>query len=218
MSDHVSTRIELLNEDDASWMPWKRCITAILHDNKLEGYVDGSNNYPAPVDPAKPTTDEAKAIAKWKKGDGKARSKIELALGNSQMIHLAGAQTAAQMWKQLCTVKEARGQLGILSYRRRLHQMIAAESSDISAHIAELRSIQEKLNTMNSLVSDQEFITILISSLPESWESFTSSYLAANNGHFNVNSLTLSSTTSGPSSIATVTSHDLVAIILDEYR
>jgi hypothetical protein len=59
--------------------------------------VDGSDNYPAPADLAKPTTDEAKAIAKLKKGDGKVRSKIELSLGNSQMIHLAGAQTAAQM-------------------------------------------------------------------------------------------------------------------------
>jgi hypothetical protein len=106
-------------------MPWKRRILAILRDNELEGYVDGTEAYPTVVDPTTPTTTEKKDIAKWKKGDGKARSKIELALGNSQMVHIAGAETAAHMWTQLCTVKEVRGQLGIMSYRRRLYRTIA---------------------------------------------------------------------------------------------
>jgi hypothetical protein len=65
----------------------------------------------------KPTTDEQKSIAVWNKGDGKARSKIELALGNSQMVHIAGADPVLKMWMQLCTVKEARGQLGIMLYQ-----------------------------------------------------------------------------------------------------
>ncbi len=219
MSDHnVSTRIELLNEDPTSWMPWKRRITAILHDNDLEDYVDGTTACPAAADPSNPTAAETKSITEWKKKDGKARSKIELALGNSQMIHLAGATTAAQMWKQLCTVKEARGQLGIMSYRRRLARTMAEEGSDIPAHIAELRSIQEQLNTMNDLVSDQEFITVLITSLPESWDSITSSYLAANNGKLSSSTPTPSSTTSSPGSVIPLNSHDLVALILEEDR
>ena len=53
MSEHSSTRIELLNEEN--WMPWKRRISAILRDNELEGYVDGSEACPTVVDVLKPT-------------------------------------------------------------------------------------------------------------------------------------------------------------------
>src|ERR1700761_371281 len=166
MSEHTSTRIELLNEEN--WMPWKRRISVILRDNELEGFVDGTEAVPTVADPTAPTANEKKLMVEWKKADGKARSKIELALGNSQMVHIAGATTALQMWSQLCTVKEARGQLGIMSYRRRLYRTIAAEGDDIAAHITELRSIQEQLNIMSSLVSDQEFLIALITSLPES--------------------------------------------------
>lgn len=113
-------------------MPWKRRIMAILRDNELEGYVDGSERLPTPVDPNTVRANEQKLILAWKKGDGKARSKIELALGNSQMVHIGGAATAAQMWAQLCTVKEARGQLGIMSYRQRLYRTIAEDGADIT--------------------------------------------------------------------------------------
>jgi uncharacterized protein YbaP (TraB family) len=96
-----------------------------------------------------------------------------------------------------------------MSYRRRLYRTIADEGTDIAAHITELRSIQEQLNTMSSLVSDQEFLIALITSLPKSWDSFTSSYLAANNGKL---------TTTVGNSPVTVNSHELVALILEEYR
>jgi hypothetical protein len=120
------------------------------------------------------------------------------------------------MWTQLCTVKEARGQLGIMSYRRKLYRTIADEGSDIAAHITELRSIQEQLNTMSSLVSDQEFLIALITSLPESWDQFTSSYLAANNGQ--LTTTTTPGNNSSAGSPVTITSHELVALILEEYR
>ncbi|PBK88661.1 hypothetical protein ARMGADRAFT_894683, partial [Armillaria gallica] len=52
---------------------------------------------------------------KWEKLDGKVQTQIKLTLSDSQMIHIMGTITAADMWKQLKLVKEARGKLGILS-------------------------------------------------------------------------------------------------------
>ncbi|PBK59422.1 hypothetical protein ARMSODRAFT_854691, partial [Armillaria solidipes] len=51
----------------------------------------------------------------WEEGDGRAQTQIELTLSDSQMIHIAGAKTSAEMWMQLKLVKEARGKLGILA-------------------------------------------------------------------------------------------------------
>ncbi|KIK63237.1 hypothetical protein GYMLUDRAFT_105705, partial [Collybiopsis luxurians FD-317 M1] len=89
-----SYRIELLNEDN--YLPWKCRVLAILTDKELLGYVNGTK------------------ISEWEKNDGKAQSQIILALGDSQMVHTAGAKTAAEMWSQITAVKESSGTLGIM--------------------------------------------------------------------------------------------------------
>jgi hypothetical protein len=50
------------------------------------------------------------------------------------MVHIMGAKSAEEMWKQLTLVKEARGRLGILSYQCSLYCTIADESTNIVAH------------------------------------------------------------------------------------
>jgi hypothetical protein len=93
------------------------------------------------------------------------------------MIHIVGAQSASDMWKQLTLVKESRGKLGILATRRALYHSIAEEGFDLLEHISKLRKLQEELHLRGSLVSDEDFAMILILSLPESWDLYTSAYL-----------------------------------------
>ncbi len=73
------------------------------------------------------------------------------------------------MWTQLKLVKEARGKLGILSHRCRLYRTVADESTDIIEHTTEMRRIQEELGMLGSVVTDEDFLMLLISSLPKSW-------------------------------------------------
>ena len=56
--------------------------------------------------------EELEAAEKWK-GDARACTRIELSLGDSEMIYLSGAITAREMWNQLCMIKESKGCLGI---------------------------------------------------------------------------------------------------------
>ena len=189
-------RIELLREDN--WLPWKRRITGILRDRNLLKFVDGTAKKPEVSDPMK-DGEEAKVTA-WEEGDSRARTQLELTLSDAQMVHIAGAKSAEEMWKQLTLVKEARGRLGILLYQCSLYHTVADESTDIVAHMTMLQQLQEQLHLMGSLVSDDEFIILLITSLPESWDQFTTAYLGANGNN------------------TTVTSHELVAIITEENR
>ena len=96
-------------------MPWKRRMLAVLRDLSLETYIDKDSKPPQPADASKPTDAEKEADKKWHDGDAKARTRIELAVGDSEMIHIIGARTAAEMWKQLTLVKESWGKLGILA-------------------------------------------------------------------------------------------------------
>ena len=117
------------------------------------------------------------------------------------MVHISGAKTAREMWEQLKTVKEARGNQGILSARRTLYRTFADESTDIAVHIANFRNMQEELHLMGSLVSDSDFSILLLSSLPESWDQFTAAFMGSRDK------------TKEP-----LTSHKLIAILTEEYR
>ena len=112
MSDEYSSgggyRYELLKADN--WMPWKRRMLAIFRDLGLEKYIAKDAKAPESADTTKlETSEEAEARKKWIEGDGKARTWIELLIGNAEMIHISGATTASQMWEQLCMVKESKG-------------------------------------------------------------------------------------------------------------
>ncbi|KAG7442299.1 uncharacterized protein BT62DRAFT_906069, partial [Guyanagaster necrorhizus] len=81
---------------------------------------------------------------------------IKLTLSDSQMIHITGATTAANMWKQLKLVKEARGKLGIPLFHCHLYHTTADESTDIIEHVTEMQHIQEELEMLGSHVLDMD--------------------------------------------------------------
>jgi hypothetical protein len=193
-----SYRIELLKADN--WMPWKRRMLAVLRDLRLEKYIEKAAAPLIATNPNNPTKDELEEMDKWKEGDARARTRIELAIGDSEMIHIIGALTAREMWDQLTMVKESKGQLGVLATRRALYRATAEEGFEMITHISRLRQLQEELHIMGNLVSDEDFVMILLTSLPESWDNYTTSLFG--------------SSSNKPS----VKSHELIAILLEEDR
>ncbi|KAG1786844.1 uncharacterized protein HD556DRAFT_1412913 [Suillus plorans] len=88
--------------------------------------------------------------------DRKAQTVIELSISDSQMIHLAGASMAKEMWDQLRIMKESRGKQAITTWRQKFYRTTANEGDEYM---------------MGSLVTEDDFCTVLISSLPESWDT-----------------------------------------------
>jgi len=117
------------------------------------------------------------------------------------MVHLSGADTAKEMWDQLCMVKEAKGRIGVLATRRALYRMEADENNfDLVDHISKLRRLQKELHLMDNKVNDKDFVMILLTSLPESWDVYTSAYLGSS------------------SNKPTLRSHKLIVILYEEDR
>ena len=190
-----SYRIEPLKAHN--WMPWKRQMLAVLRDQGLDKYLEDD----APIVSDSTKADEVKALQKWKEGDRKTQARIELAISDSEMVHVMGAKTAKEMWKQLSTVKESRGQMGMLAARRRLMRTTAEEGFNMADHIATLRQIQEELHVMGNVVTDEDFAMILVTSLPESWDTFTTTFFRSRSNQ-----------------TSKIQSQELVGILIDEFR
>ena len=174
-------------------------MLAVLHDLGLESYIAKDATAPGFSNPQIPTKDKEVTLKKWRKGNAKAWTQIELVVGDTEMVHLSGADTAKEMWDQLCMVKEAKGRIGVLATRRTLYRMEANENSfDMVEHVSKLRRLQEELHLMDNKVNDEDFIMILLTSLPESWDGYTSAYLGSS------------------SNKPTLRSHELIAILYEE--
>ena len=173
-------------------------MLAVLRDLGLEKYIATDAKLPESADRSKPTAEEIEAQKKWREGDIKACTRIELAISDAEMIHISGATTAQEMWSQLCLVKESKGRLGVLATRRALYRASAEEGLDMINHISYLRKLQEELHLMDNKVTDEDFVMILITSLPESWDNYTSSYLRSSGNK------------------PTLSSHKLIAILMEE--
>ena len=87
-----------------------------------------------------------------------------------------------------------------MATRRALYRATAEEGFDMVAHISNLRKLQEELHIMDNKVTDEDFVMILITSLPESWDNYTSSYLGSKGNK------------------PELLSHELVAILMEEDR
>src|ERR1700678_292478 len=119
-------------------MPWKHRILAIPRDLNLEEYIENYRQAPIAIAATKPTDVEKGLIKAWKTGDAKARTRIELAIGDAEMIYISGANTAKEMWEQLTMVKESRGRLGVLATRRALYRATAPDDFKMVDHISNL--------------------------------------------------------------------------------
>ena len=102
-------RTKPLGQDN--WLAWKRCIQAVLEERKLIGHIDGTILEPARSDPG---------YRVWKEDDEKAQTQLELSMEDKELDNLTG-DNAAEMWANLCTVKESKGKMGILRTRRTLY-------------------------------------------------------------------------------------------------
>ena len=158
--------------NDENWVAWKGQISPMLKLNQVWVHCEGPDAVPDLDDAQRPIWDTAQDVA------------CVLISNNSvpQFVHISQAVTIRQMWESLKSVHEHHGQQSITALRHTLYQAWAKDGDDIVTHLTKMHSIQAQLHQMGSRIPDGDFTNILVSSLPASWDPFTTSYLRSKTG------------------------------------
>ncbi|KAG6326205.1 hypothetical protein ID866_12884 [Astraeus odoratus] len=182
---------------DGTWVAWKGQIMPLLKLNRVWDHVTGTAQLP---DPTLPDNDPLKE--NYESTEQIARFIIACNLSSEQFIHVSqpDRQSAHQMWENLWQVHEPHGQQSVTALRRTLYHTRAKEGEDIVTHITKMQQYQVELHQMGSLVSDDDFHSVLITSLLPSWDHFTSAYLGVQSGD------------------KKITSQELIALVCDKYK
>ncbi|KAG6327076.1 hypothetical protein ID866_12012 [Astraeus odoratus] len=182
---------------DSTWVTWKGQIMPLLKLNRVWDHMTGTAQLP---DPTLPDNDPLKE--NYESTEQITRFIITCNLSSEQFIHVSqlDRQSAHQMWENLQQVHKLHGQQSVTALRWTLYHMRAKEGEDIVAHITKMRQYQVELHQMGSLVSNDDFRSMLITSLLPSWDHFTSTYLGTQ------------------SSDKKITSQELITLVCNEYK
>jgi len=150
-------RIEPLRGSE-NYAVWKIKMIDILTDLGLIGYIEAAS--PASIDAMKAR---------------RALSIIRLRVEDGPLVYIASATTAKGAWDALKRMYEPAGSTGIVTARRKLFRAHCPDGADIENHIRTLRGYQTELANLGQALNPSDFSMTLLTSLPDSWNTFISS-------------------------------------------
>jgi len=173
-------------------------MTTILKLQKVYGLVDGTK--------VKPDENHQEAMTAWEERDLVAQVLIKNNLSDEQMVHCDPdiITTLAQLWQSLRAIHETRGHSAVTAAKRTFYGMCADNDTNIPEHIAKMRRQYNKLSQMGCKISDEEYKSVFVMSLPSTWDYFIASYQGTH--------------TSPEKGKQGITSQELTSILIDEYN
>ena len=123
---------------------------------------------PLQGDSAKPTT---MTDDEWKRLDRKTIGFIRQWLDDSVFHHVSTEISAYSLWKKLESLYERKTAGNKAFLIRKLVNLKYREGASIAEHLNEMQSITNQLSSMKMSLDDELQALLLLSSLPESWET-----------------------------------------------
>ncbi|QRV96308.1 Retrovirus-related Pol polyprotein from transposon TNT 1-94 [Ceratobasidium sp. AG-Ba] len=191
---HSSTtglhRIEALRGTD-NYNVWRIQMEDILTDLELYDYVTRKSPKQLPmITKMVPGTIGADGIRsldyekseknpeyeKWTKNDRRALSNIRLRVDGNVLTHIQSCTYSADAWDLLAATYQVKGTVGLIDLRRKFFSHRMSETDDIEEHIQRMRGWFQQLNQIApGTCTEVDWITTLVASLPDSWDTFTQS-------------------------------------------
>lgn len=144
-----------------NYATWSIQMGDILNDLGLDGHIaDGASG-----------TD-----ATWKTSDRKALTQIRLRVEPHIIVDIRNAKTALEAWTTLKDNYQSDGGIGIILAIRKLFSTRAqGDESTMERHLRDMKNCAEDLRTFGYPLDNKVFSLALLTSMPETWDSWVSS-------------------------------------------
>ncbi|KAJ7495247.1 hypothetical protein FB451DRAFT_1477843 [Mycena latifolia] len=165
------TKLPACKANGTSWVFFRDRFLFMLDAAGLGDHFDTTTTAPvAPtiVDTTAPTADEAVI----KQG-------LALVIPDSLFLKVKGAATAKEMWEKVKEEYEKKSKMVTVDLRQKLQDERCADGVDVKTHLDKLRTMRADLIAMSTDPGDENFVAIVLGSLPASYET----YLSALPGH-----------------------------------
>src|ERR1700678_1431202 len=130
------------------------------------------------------------SITKWEMEENIMKQALASVIPDSLFIEGRKMETALSMWDAVRNQREKKSQMVTVDMRRKLQSEKCREQGDVRAHLVKLQIMQEDLASMGGSISDKDFTSMILGSIPQSYNT----YIAAITATSSILNQTLSST------------------------
>ena len=160
------TKIEPL--DGSNFQSSKYNMKLVLMERGFWGFVQGTESEPKP-------TASASVKNSYRLRSDKADSLIALSVKTSSQVHISSTTNPKTAWEILHKHFEFVSITQVVRLNRKFYAASMEEGADLLQHITMMTSLAEQLRELEEEISSRKFATLILGSLPESYENFVSS-------------------------------------------
>ena len=182
-------KIPRLEADGSNWVIYKDRFTYAADAASLLGHIDGKGVPPRPIiipRGTEPLTaaqqesldDYAVEMSKWQSEEAIIRQAIASTISDSLFLEVRKTDTALGMWEAVKGQREKKSRMVTVDMRRKLQAEKCPESGDVRAHLYKLQAMREDLASMGGSIDDEDFTSIILGSIPQSYDTYIAAITA----------------------------------------
>lgn len=182
-------KIPRLEADGSNWVIFKDRFMFAAAAASLASHVDGTGAEPTlatDFPKSGPLTDAQKAeydiyasnLARWRSDEAIIRQAIASTISDSLFLEVRRNESAKGMWEAVRDQREKKSRMVTVDLRRKLQAEKCTESGDIRAHLYKLQAMREDLASMGGSITDEDFTSIILGSIPQSYDTYIAAITA----------------------------------------
>src|SRR6266702_2672092 len=179
MSDPLPTSIPRLEPNRSNWAIFSMRFQEAMEANQKWGHFDSTTPCPVLANATTPTDAEAKAVANWRQDEIVAKYLLSQCLPDSTTVHLKSLTSAKERWTKVKTEFSVKSQYAEADLLTAFLEMCCPRGGDVRTFLGQMRVKCEELAAVGVTMTEKEYRSAIIKSLPEEMSKFASGLLTA---------------------------------------
>ncbi|KAF7770864.1 hypothetical protein Agabi119p4_6838 [Agaricus bisporus var. burnettii] len=205
---------DMVKFNGSNWVSWNNLIRIAAELRGVSGYLDGSIADPAgnplttPIPPSPPNTtttpqttpptftpaetpweSTAPSAAEWRVRNAWAKGLLIYNTDDPVGLGINIHGNAAEAWKSYVDTYEVASEVALLNAELELRNMIYADDQDFTQYISKLRTKWSNATALGAKIDDKAFRTIILNSLPRSWDPIVATLYTTQSSREAINQL-----------------------------
>ena len=198
LADTLPSSVPKLDSTGSNWTVFLFRFQDAVDAKGFWGHFDGSSPKPELSDDA--TEAQLAAKTQWEKDERSSKSLLTQKLPDSTMVLIHSKTTVKERWEAVVQEYTLKSEYAKTGLRAKFLGMRCTDKGGVREFLEGLRLKKEELSQAGVDIDEKDYFSVIISSLPAAMSNFASSQLAA--ARF--------------SGMKTITSNDLISILLEE--
>ena len=177
--EKLPANIPRLESNGSNWAIFRMRFSSAMKVTRRWAYFTGIHRYPEPVDPAKPTREEATAIVQWEYEDSVASYLLSQRLPDTTEMRLANCSTTEERWDQVTKEYQAKSTYAQADLHQAFLDMRCAKGGDVRDFLASLCCKREELAAAGVSVTEKEYERTILRGIPSELATFASHLLSS---------------------------------------